>query len=227
MYFEQLIKETASAVVSFTDSYVQNKQGIQKEQSESESTPSITDFVTNLHQLNGQIGYCQLYKQVIQFPKILQSLVALSLYKVGSHIDLDVDRYRMQVRSISRRCLGEIRCKGDEQDQTELVNIGYGRVISLSFSTAGGVCEEQDKEISNGLWEISMILIPLHEEENYPQSSFRQLPLLARRTEEQIEKEGAYEEIDAQMNNNGNDGHIKMCSNYAKAATLNRFIHQN
>ncbi|KAA6371727.1 MAG: hypothetical protein EZS28_032747 [Streblomastix strix] len=57
-------------------------------------------------------------------------------------------------------------------------------------------------------------------------SSFKQLPLLARRTVEQIEEEGANEEIEAQMNNKGYYGEIKCRANKAKEVVLNRFIHR-
>ncbi|KAA6363557.1 MAG: hypothetical protein EZS28_040916, partial [Streblomastix strix] len=163
-------------------------------------------------------------KQVIHIPKLLQSLSALVTFRLGTHIDLDVDNQRLEVRSRSQRCLNWIQIKGDEQDQSELVNIGYGRMTSISFSTAGGNGEEQDKDIRNGLRSISRFLIGLHEGRTYGQPSFQPLPLLARRTEEQMEEEGASEELEAQMNNNGDDGHIKFYANRVKAMILKRFI---
>ncbi|KAA6394238.1 MAG: hypothetical protein EZS28_010236 [Streblomastix strix] len=67
----------------------------------------------------------------------------------------------------------------------------------------------------------------LHEGRNNYQPYFQPFLLLARRTEEQIEEEGAKEEVDAQMNINGYIGLIKNETNKAKAATLNHFIHRN
>ncbi|KAA6385367.1 MAG: hypothetical protein EZS28_019108 [Streblomastix strix] len=222
---EQEIEETARVIVSFTYSYTQNKQGKQNEQPESEPTSSLTDIISTLQSLSSEIWDDIICKQVIQIPKLLQSLSALSLYKVGTHIDLNVDQQRIEVRKSSRLCLFYIQVYGDEQVQTELVNQEYGRVMSLSFSTAGGKGEEQDEEIENVLNRISGFLNALHKgRNNVYQPSFQPLPLLARRSEEQIEEEGANEELEAQMNNNVYDGIIKQEANEAKAVILNHFI---
>ncbi|KAA6353876.1 MAG: hypothetical protein EZS28_050597 [Streblomastix strix] len=133
---------------------------------------------------------------------------------------------RLEIRCNSRWCLYWIQWDGDEQDQTVLVNNGYGRVTSITFSTAGGQGEEQDDEIRNGLVCISDFLRRLHEGKTQ-QSSFQPIPLLARNTEEQMEEEGAREELEAQMNNNGYDSNIKFWANEAKKATLNHFIHRD
>ncbi|KAA6377854.1 MAG: hypothetical protein EZS28_026620 [Streblomastix strix] len=131
----------------------------------------------------------------------------------------------LKVRSSSRWCLWRIQQYGDEQVQSELVNNEYGRVTSITLCTAGGKGEEQDKEINDGLDRINNFLRELHEGKNdFYQLSFQPLPLLARRTEEQIEEEGANEEVEAQMNNNGYYGGIKCRANQANAETLNRFI---
>ncbi|KAA6359334.1 MAG: hypothetical protein EZS28_045139 [Streblomastix strix] len=160
---------------------------------------------------------------MIKIPKFLKSITTLSLYKIGIHIDLDVDNQRLEVRCNSRWCLYYIQSFGDEQVQTELVNKRYGRVTSISFCTAGGKGEEQDEEILNGLDYISSFLKELHEGRNW-QPSFQPLPLLARNTEEQMEEEGANEEIEAQMKNKRMKGDIKRYAKWAKEATLNHFI---
>ncbi|KAA6372329.1 MAG: hypothetical protein EZS28_032146 [Streblomastix strix] len=109
--------------------------------------------------------------------------------------------------------------------QSELVNQEYGRVMSISVSTAGGVGEKQDEQINYGLKHIFWLLRELHEgRNNYYQPSFQPLPLLARNTEEQIEEEGANEEIDAQIKNKGYNDNIMDQANYVKAAILNHFI---
>ncbi|KAA6310370.1 MAG: hypothetical protein EZS28_056322, partial [Streblomastix strix] len=56
--------------------------------------------------------------------------------------------------------------------------------------------------------------------------SFQPLPLLVPVSLEQIEEEGAIEEIETQMNNNGNYGYIKNDATWAKSVTLNHFIHR-
>ncbi|KAA6360997.1 MAG: hypothetical protein EZS28_043476 [Streblomastix strix] len=134
---------------------------------------------------------------------------------------------RLEIRCNSRWCLRYIQECYDEQVQSELVNNGYGRVTSISFCTAGGKGEEQDLEILNGLMYIYLFLRALHAGRNdYHKPSFQPLPLLARNTEEQMEEEGANEEIEALMYNNGYNSIIKYNANNANAMTLNRFIHK-
>ncbi|KAA6366368.1 MAG: hypothetical protein EZS28_038105 [Streblomastix strix] len=219
--------ETARAIVSFTDSYTQNKQGKQNEQPESESIPSITKICSSLQFLRNQILSNNTCKQVIQIPKLLKSITTLSQYKIGIHIGQELDQMRLEIRCNSRWCLFWIQVWGDEQDQSELINKRYGRVTSISFCTAGGVGEEQDDEIYNGLRSIYLFISELHEGRNNDyKPSFQSLPLLARRSEEQMEEEGANEEIEAQMNNNGYVGDIKNWANRVKAMILNRFIYK-
>ncbi|KAA6354791.1 MAG: hypothetical protein EZS28_049682 [Streblomastix strix] len=149
----------------------------------------------------------------------------LTRFRLGTHLNKEEDRQNLEVRNKCRWCLRYIQECCDEQIQTELVTQGYGRVISITFCTAGGKGEEQDVEIRLGLRSIFSFLRELHAGRNNGwQPSFQSLPLLARRSEEQIEEEGANEEIDAQMNNNGDDGYIKSNAKWAKAVTLNRFI---
>ncbi|KAA6402267.1 MAG: hypothetical protein EZS28_002198, partial [Streblomastix strix] len=223
MQTEQQIQDVASLIIQFNDSYAQNKQGKQKEQPESESNPQLTDIVSTLLSLQHQIEVNRSCYQVIQIPKILQSLSALVTFRLGTYIDLDVDRQSLEVRSWNRWCFNQIQRFGDEQDQQELVNNEYGRVMSLSLCTAGGAGEEQDEEIRNGLYYIYDFLRQLHEGRN-DQPSFQHLPLLAGVSLEQMKEEGAIEELEAQMINSGYDGEILDYANDVKAATLNRFI---
>ncbi|KAA6376406.1 MAG: hypothetical protein EZS28_028067 [Streblomastix strix] len=108
----------------------------------------------------------------------------------------------------------------------ESVLVGF--VICISFSTAGGIGEEQNMEIGNGLIRIYNFLREQHEGRYFRQPFFQPLPLLARRTEEQIEEEGAVEEMEAQMKNKGYvQGYyeyIKNWAKWAKAEILNHFI---
>ncbi|KAA6368258.1 MAG: hypothetical protein EZS28_036215 [Streblomastix strix] len=153
---------------------------------------------------------------------------ALSLYKLGTHPNQEVYRLRLNVRNDSRYCLRQIQIYGDEQDFADLVNVEYGRVLSIAFCTAGGIGEEQDVEIKDVLNYISIFLKELHEGRIYYQPFFQPLPLLVRRTEEQIEEEGANEELEAQMENNGFYlNSIRNWANRAKANSLNHFIHRD
>ncbi|KAA6365899.1 MAG: hypothetical protein EZS28_038574 [Streblomastix strix] len=220
------IKKARRAIISFTDSYTQNKQGKRNEQPESDPAPSLVEISTYLQYLRDQICYNNALKQMIKIPKLLRSLVALVTFRLGTHIDLDVDNQRLKVRSWSQRCLGYILYFGDEYVQSELVNVEYGRVLFISICTAGGKGEEQDEEIYNGLKYISEFLRELHYGRNdfYWKPSFQPFPLLVRNTEEQMEEEGAIEEIEAQMNNNENEWSIRNWANCTKAAILNNFI---
>ncbi|KAA6361165.1 MAG: hypothetical protein EZS28_043308 [Streblomastix strix] len=227
MKSDQEIQNAARAIVSFTDSYIQYKQRKQNEQQESESTLSLAQVTSSLESVKEQIQYNNGCKQVICIPKLLQSLIALVTFRLGAHLNEQTDLLRLKVRYQSRLCLWDIQRCGDEQDQSELVNNGFGRVMSISYCTAGGIGDEKDWEISNGLFHISEFLERLRYGRNddlYP--SFQPLPLLARISLEQIEDEGANEEIEAQMNNKGLNGRIKMNATWAKSATLNRFIHR-
>ncbi|KAA6392548.1 MAG: hypothetical protein EZS28_011927 [Streblomastix strix] len=223
MKSEQQIQDAARVIVFFTDSYTQNKQ--RKENEQSESLPSLTDIVSNLESLQRQILMKMSCKSATQITKLLHSLTTLSRFKVGTHLREEIDQQSLEVRRWSRRCLSQIQYNGDEQDQSKLANQEYGRMMSLSYSTAGGIGDEQDDEIQYGMFCISYFLGQLHQGRNNYQPSFQPLPLLARITEEQIEEEGANEEIEAQIINKGFDGIIKSYANYVKAATLNCFIH--
>ncbi|KAA6376648.1 MAG: hypothetical protein EZS28_027824, partial [Streblomastix strix] len=185
----------------------------------------ITSFVGSYEQMKKTKFSGNGFKKLIKKPNFLHSLSALSLYKVGNHSNQEVNRLRLNVRYDSRWCLSWIRCYGDAQNFADLVNVEYGRVLSIAFCTAGGIGEQQDWEIFIVLNHFSDFLRQLHEGRYYRQLFFQPLPLLARRTEEQMEEEGANEEIDTQMENNGNNGYIKKQANKAKAETLNCFIH--
>ncbi|KAA6373924.1 MAG: hypothetical protein EZS28_030550 [Streblomastix strix] len=221
------VQISANDIVSFTDLYTFNKQRIEKEQSEFESKSSLTKVTSSIKYLRDQIHNNNTSKSVIQIPKLLRSLAVLSRFKIGTHQREEIDLQRIEVIHWSRDCLSQIQEYGDEQDQIDIVNQGFGRVISISYCSAGGVGEEQDYEIYNGLFYIYYFLRELHDGRNNWYPSFQPLPLLALNTEEQIEDEGANEEIDAQLNNEGNDGDIKNWANRAKAAILNHFIHRN
>ncbi|KAA6355298.1 MAG: hypothetical protein EZS28_049175 [Streblomastix strix] len=125
----------------------------------------------------------------------------------------------------SRQFLWLIQYNGDASDQAELVNIKYVKVLIISFSSAGGI-GKQDKEIFQGLSYISDFLRQLHEGRNYP-TSFQPLPLLAHRSEEQMEEEGGSDELEAQLINKGIyiGNSIKYWVNLAKTATLKHFMH--
>ncbi|KAA6326500.1 MAG: hypothetical protein EZS28_053944 [Streblomastix strix] len=101
------------------------------------------------------------------------------------------------------QCHRWIQLYGDAKVLSALVKIGYGRMMFITISTAGGIGEEQDLEIWNGLNFVTEFLRQLYQGKNDNKPSFQDLLLLVKTSTEQIEKEGANEELEAQMNNNG------------------------
>ncbi|KAA6354284.1 MAG: hypothetical protein EZS28_050189 [Streblomastix strix] len=224
----QKIKEAGIIITSFVASYEQMKKTKftdQQNQQQSESSTSLSDVNNSLKFIANHL-WSNEFKKLIKKPNFLHSLSALSLYKVGNHSNQEVYRLRLNVRYNSRWCLSWIQIYGDAQNFADLVNVGYGRVLSIAFCKAGGIGEEEDEEILKVLEHFSCFLGELHEGRYYRQLFFQPLPLLVRRTEEQMEEEGASEELEAQINNVGYFGDIKFYTNKAKAKTLNHFIHR-
>ncbi|KAA6369505.1 MAG: hypothetical protein EZS28_034968 [Streblomastix strix] len=219
------MQDAARAIISFTDSQAYKKDRKQNEQPESESSDSPIEIAAYLEYLRNKLINNNAIKQMIKNHNLLQSITLLTIFKLNNHSNQKVDRLRFNVRHNSRWCLNWIKIYGDAQDFADLVNVGYGKVICISLSTAGGIGEEEDDEIRNGLNNIYWFLKEQHEGRNW-YSSFQPLPFLVRQTEEQIEEEGAIEEIEALMNN-GYDIDIKFMANGAKTETLNHFIHNN
>ncbi|KAA6376679.1 MAG: hypothetical protein EZS28_027791 [Streblomastix strix] len=162
-------------------------------------------------------------KEVIKTPKALHSLTTLSIYKIGTHLSQENDQQTLALKSSSIECLHYIQEYGDASAQSELVNANYTGVLVIAISTASGSVEEKDYEIYWGLDQISNFLYNLNQGIKY---LFPPQPLLARRSDEQIEEEGGNEEIDSQLINKGISGNIKDYANRAKGATLNYFIEQ-
>ncbi|KAA6399986.1 MAG: putative ATP-binding protein [Streblomastix strix] len=101
--------------------------------------------------------------------------------------------------------------------------------MSNSISTAGGNCEEKGDEIQRQLNRITWFFKNLHQGRNAYQPSFQPLPFLARIAKQQIEEEGANEEVEAQLVNKGKGqyNNIKDEAIEAKREILNNFIHSH
>ncbi|KAA6381764.1 MAG: hypothetical protein EZS28_022709 [Streblomastix strix] len=170
----------------------------------------------------------QFNKEMINTSNALHSIAALTCYKLNIHFNYEQDQQTFEVRRSSRECLWSIHEFGDVSAQTELVNARYARVYAISICTANGAGEEQDGEICNGLNHIFKFIRDLHQGKYIswlPQ--FPPQPLLARRSVEQIEEEGANEEVDAQLiKNKENRGNIKGQANKVKGKILNYFINK-
>ncbi|KAA6356795.1 MAG: hypothetical protein EZS28_047678 [Streblomastix strix] len=140
------------------------------------------------------------------------------------HFNQENGQQSFAVRRSSRWYIWKIHLFGDALVQSELVNIEYARTLVIAISTAGGHGAEYDDDIYDGLQQIFFFLDHLHEGRSDYSPSFPPQPLLARRSVEQIEEEGANEEIDAQLINNGQHVYIMDYRNKAKGAILNLFI---
>ncbi|KAA6394606.1 MAG: hypothetical protein EZS28_009869 [Streblomastix strix] len=206
MLSKSKVQAATKAIISFANSYKYNKK--RKQNDKSQSTPSITAIAASLQSLSIQIRNNQTCKSVTQVRNLLESLIELTRFRLCTHMTKEEDRLRVGIRSNSRKCLDWIQYFGDAQVQSDLVNVEYGKVMTISISTSGGKGEELDKEIYNGLRYITFFLSSLHEGRK-----------------DQIESEGGSEEIDAQLINDGDYGNIKSKANDAKVEILNRFKH--
>ncbi|KAA6368211.1 MAG: hypothetical protein EZS28_036262, partial [Streblomastix strix] len=159
----------------------------------------------------------------INTPNALHSLTTLSIYKIGTHLSQENDQQTLALRSGSRGCLLHIQQYGDAFVHSELVNANYTGVLVIAISTASGHGEEEDEEIYNGLNCIFWFLSNLNKG-NKGTYSFPPQPLLAQRSDEQIEEEGGNEEIDSLQKYKGFYGNIKNEANRAKQMIMNYFI---
>ncbi|KAA6383129.1 MAG: hypothetical protein EZS28_021341 [Streblomastix strix] len=147
----------------------------------------------------------------------------MKIIQIGTHLSQENDQQTLALRSISRRCLWSIQLWGDESAHSELVNVGYTRVLVIAISTASGSGEEKAEEISLILFRISQFFNNLNKGRNL----FPPQPLLAHRSYEQLEEEGGNEEIDSQLINKGHQYcNIKDSANEAKQMIMNYFINR-
>ncbi|KAA6365742.1 MAG: hypothetical protein EZS28_038731 [Streblomastix strix] len=201
----------------------------QHDQQQTESSPSLSLITQSLNLLSSVIGNNNnnnICNVVINTSNALHSFYTLTNYKINIHFSQEIDNQTFKVRSSSRRCLRYIQYSGDTSVHTELVNANYVRVLVIAISTASGSGEEQDLEIYWGLDKISDFIRCLNKGRNDYEPSFPPQPLLARRSDEQIEEEGGNEEVESQLINKGFNGDIKTDANRAKIAIQNIFIKQ-
>ncbi|KAA6369604.1 MAG: hypothetical protein EZS28_034869, partial [Streblomastix strix] len=200
----------------------------QHNQQKSESTSSLSLITQSIDLLDRLISYNNICKVVINTPNALHSLSTLTCYKINIHFSQENDQLSFKIRNSSRWCLQQIHQFGETSAQSELINARYVGVLVITISTASGSGEEQDLEISNGLDFISDFLSNLNKGRSDYEPSFPPQPLLARRSDEQIEEEGGNEEIESQLIKKGDQYYyIKSQANRAKGAILNYFIEQD
>ncbi|KAA6339121.1 MAG: hypothetical protein EZS28_052637, partial [Streblomastix strix] len=138
----------------------------------------------------------------------------------------------LKVRSRSRDCLWQIQLNGDESVQAEIVNAGFIGVMIIAISTAGGSEEDETDETHQWLKNISRFLYYLRqggEPDVFNRgTTFPPQPILRRICEQQMEEEGADEEIESQLiNNQLNRNEYEKIRDYARGTKLvimNRYI---
>ncbi|KAA6387841.1 MAG: hypothetical protein EZS28_016634 [Streblomastix strix] len=101
-------------------------------------------------------------------------------------------------------------------------------VTAISISTAGGIGEQNDIEIREGLSNISVFISNLHYGTCSPFNfmfimSYTLQPVVIKNCEEQLEEEGGNEELEAQQINVGYSV-IKSFANQYKRWALNYFV---
>ncbi|KAA6389593.1 MAG: hypothetical protein EZS28_014880 [Streblomastix strix] len=199
----------------------------QHDQQQSESSSSLSLITQSLDLLDRLINNNNNNRKVvINTPNALHSLSTLTNYKINIHFSQEMDKQTFKVRHSSRWCLFYIQEQGDASVYSELVKARYVGVLVIAISTAGGTGEEKDDEIRDQLFLISEFIRSLNQGRNY-NATFPPQPLLVRRSDEQIEEEGGNEEVDSQLINKGDYGHIKDHANRAKEWILNYFIEQD
>ncbi|KAA6393897.1 MAG: hypothetical protein EZS28_010575 [Streblomastix strix] len=224
-----IIPHLTSPIIQFASQSQLNKKIIQQ-QSESFDQSFIS---SSINLLNNLINNKEAHEQIINTPNFLNSLIKLTQFKFNYDTNKEEDNQSILIRNKSKECLDYIHRWGDEQTQVELVTNGYPRVLINIINTVGGNEQEYDVGIFQGLENISNFfsVILKGRQTNYFNHgpSFPPQPVLFKSFQEQIEDEGAYEEIEAQLVNKGrgvyND--IKNNANYAKRRILNFFVDQS
>ncbi|KAA6392792.1 MAG: hypothetical protein EZS28_011682 [Streblomastix strix] len=163
-------------------------------------------------------------EQIIQDKDPASSIIS---YNINIHINKEQDEHQHRIRKKCRSCLGEIQYFGDEKAQAELINVGYGRVLIISVSTAGGTEEQYDNGIFDGLICINRFLRDLHQgRNNYNAPKFPSQSDLFKTCIEQMEERGGIEEIDSQIFNKGDNRNIQSRTNSAKEYLFNFYIYR-
>ncbi|KAA6364284.1 MAG: hypothetical protein EZS28_040189, partial [Streblomastix strix] len=107
-------------------------------------------MTSSLEALQFQISVNNVFKQMNKNQNLLRPLASLTNFKLGTQFSKKIDKQRLEVRHWSRECLNWIRLHLDEQIQAGIINVGYGKVICISFGIAEGICEEQEEDIYRG-----------------------------------------------------------------------------
>ncbi|KAA6379348.1 MAG: hypothetical protein EZS28_025127 [Streblomastix strix] len=227
---QNIIPHLASPIIQFVSQSQLNKKKIQQQQQYSDSFEQYFIYPSQIL-INKLINNnTKARKQIINTPNFLNSLIKLTEFKFNNDTNKEEDNQSKQIRNESRICLRIIHRYGNEQVQVELVTNRYPRVLVIDINTAGGN-EQLDKEISQGLYSIIDFIREIlrgrrqtHQDFN-PGLSFPPQPVLFKSCQEQIEDEGANEEIEAQLvNKREGPGYYMDEANWAKGSILNIFI---
>ncbi|KAA6386369.1 MAG: hypothetical protein EZS28_018104 [Streblomastix strix] len=188
-------------VISITES---DSFLIQKDQINNHSfqTKPISIISSSLHKLTYLISF---YHYLLQNDsnnlKIYQSLVNLSKYNLNMRINKKIDQMSAQIRYDSCWCLLSIVNSADSQTMVHLSELGYVNVLCLIIAAAGGSGEQNIHLMRDSLLQIENFTRTLNFARNTIYVQIDPLPEYIKKTEEEIESEGSFEEIESQVFN--------------------------
>ncbi|KAA6377989.1 MAG: hypothetical protein EZS28_026483 [Streblomastix strix] len=166
----------------------------------------IVDSLSLLHDiLLGNPDNC---KQAAYTPKVLISLIKLSLCKHIKDFDREEKKETDKVRNFSLCCLQEIQRLGDLSVQYDLIEKGYIRALIHAASLCGGSSMQNDIWVFVKLQSTFQIYRDLNDgriQQTFNQkfASFAPQSYLTDCVKDQIELEGGNEEVDALIFNIG------------------------
>ncbi|KAA6388965.1 MAG: hypothetical protein EZS28_015506 [Streblomastix strix] len=167
------------------------------------------------------------YQVIISNTALIHSFIQLCKYKLCQYVNQEEKKQADEIRSYSSYGLREVVQYGVIQTFEVLSHSCYAGVLAKATATAGGIVVEADTDIAVTISNIfNFIHILLNG--RYPNPclpTVPPLPALLKESVEQIEVEGAQEEVEAQMTNNENRTmDINYHARNFKAILLNAFI---
>ncbi|KAA6385039.1 MAG: hypothetical protein EZS28_019433 [Streblomastix strix] len=166
---------------------------------------SAIKFITNI--LRNNAVNC---KEVINTPKLTEFIFKLSKFKQGEYCDPQFST-SSQIRVCSRQCLTKIQHFCGHSELLRLSYLGYIGVLASAISTAGGCGEVDYFEVLETLgFFVNFSIFNESQQQNKLSNKNTNLPLLKvlfRQSEEQLEIEGGYEELNSHLATIDNEIH--------------------
>ncbi|KAA6392604.1 MAG: hypothetical protein EZS28_011865 [Streblomastix strix] len=149
-------------------------------------------------------------------------------YKINVQTNDNKDQQSYLIRKRSSQCLQHVLLYGDESVYADLQNIGFVGTSIIPISSAGSFGENDEDQMFMGLIDVSSLFISLHNVSDNPHyPTFPPQPTLLKTSQEQVEEEGAYEEVESLLIDNGRRNCIKKRAKQTKREILNIWIDMN